>query len=73
MTAVLGNGRNNQLAATLIVAYTELEKTQIKEKWNLSSPFHEYYLTTLCKLIAMVKEEFRKVELKLEDKRAEKY
>lgn len=71
MTSVLGKERNNQLAATLIVAYTELEKTQIK-KWNLSSVFHRYCLTTLSKFIAVVKEDFRKVGLKLEDTSSEK-
>lgn len=68
MSSVLGKERNNQLAATLMVAYTELEKTQIKKKWNLRSAFHRHCLTTLSKFIAMIKEDFRKVELQLEDK-----
>lgn len=72
MTSVLGKERNNQLAATLIVACTESEKTQIKKNWNLNSAFHRYCLTTLSKFIARVKEDFRKIEFRLEDKRSEK-
>lgn len=63
MASALEKGRNNQLAATLTVPCRDLEKTRIKIKWNLSSALHRFYLTTLSKLVAMVKEDFRKIEL----------
>lgn len=72
VTSVVRKERNNQLAATLIAAYKESEKTQIKKKWNLASSFHGYCLNIVLKFIAMVKEDFRKVGLNLEDKSLEK-
>lgn len=62
---MLGKEKNHQCSAMLIVVHTQLEKTKIRKKLNLSSDFHEYCLTTMYKHIVMV-EGVRKVGFKEE-------